>query len=148
MEAIFEKNPYPDLDIRESLSEEFEIPESKIQVWFQNRRTRRGRTKTRRGPCSSKQTTSKPPYSHPISPLPYCNPLPWFHVPSSLLPDLLPRYSPTTDYFIPSHSRANHLSQQQDKLRDLLIGELRAYDVKASSSTDSDGDSNLTSDIC
>lgn len=32
MEAIFEKNPYPDLDIREILSQEFGVPESKIQV--------------------------------------------------------------------------------------------------------------------
>ncbi|XP_046579867.1 double homeobox protein 4C-like [Haliotis rubra] len=149
MEAIFEKNPYPDLDIRENLSQELEVPESKIQVWFQNRRTRRGRTKTRRGPCSTKQTVSKPSYSHPIQPLPYCNPLSWFQAPSPSLPYLLPRCSPTADHLITSHSGAQHLkSQQQDHLRELLIGELRAYEVKASSSTVSDGDSNLTSDIC
>ncbi|XP_071088073.1 homeobox protein OTX2-A-like [Haliotis cracherodii] len=144
MEAIFEKNPYPDLDIREILSQEFGVPESKIQVWFQNRRTRRGRTKSRRGPYTTKQTISKHPYTHVIQPLAFTNTLPWFQAPSAMLPSLIPRCSPSADYWIPSRTSDHHPNgQQQDKLRELLIGELRTYE-----STASDDDPHQTSDMC
>ncbi|XP_004405340.1 PREDICTED: uncharacterized protein LOC101364213 [Odobenus rosmarus divergens] len=37
---IFQQNPYPGIATRERLSQELDIPQSRIQVWFQNQCTR------------------------------------------------------------------------------------------------------------
>ncbi|XP_030677656.1 double homeobox protein A [Nomascus leucogenys] len=36
----FMKNPYPGIDSREELAKEIGVPESRVQIWFQNRRSR------------------------------------------------------------------------------------------------------------
>ncbi|XP_037703973.1 double homeobox protein A-like [Choloepus didactylus] len=36
----FKNNPYPGIDSREQLAKEIGVPESRVQVWFQNRRSR------------------------------------------------------------------------------------------------------------
>ncbi|XP_061179104.1 homeobox protein Hox-A3-like [Saccostrea echinata] len=40
LEKVFHENPYPDAEKMEELSKELEIPESKLKVWFQNKRAR------------------------------------------------------------------------------------------------------------
>ncbi|VFV39349.1 zinc finger homeobox protein 4-like [Lynx pardinus] len=36
----FSNNPYPGFDSREQLAKEIGVPESRVQIWFQNRRSR------------------------------------------------------------------------------------------------------------
>lgn len=40
LEKIFESNQYPDLTIRTQLSDQLGMSPRKIQIWFQNRRTK------------------------------------------------------------------------------------------------------------
>ncbi|XP_004409557.1 PREDICTED: uncharacterized protein LOC101372512 [Odobenus rosmarus divergens] len=53
LHALFQRNPYPGIATRERLARELDIPESRIQVWFQNQRTRQLR-QSRLGSAKSK----------------------------------------------------------------------------------------------
>ncbi|ESO94549.1 hypothetical protein LOTGIDRAFT_100384, partial [Lottia gigantea] len=43
LETVFNENPYPDIVQREALGLECGVTEARIQVWFQNRRSRNRR---------------------------------------------------------------------------------------------------------
>ncbi len=36
LDQVFEKNQYPDIQLREQLSERLDVPEARIQVWLIN----------------------------------------------------------------------------------------------------------------
>nr|BAA95355.1 Mtx2 [Danio rerio] len=65
LKMAFNVDPYPGISVRESLSQATGLPESRIQVWFQNKRAR---TLKNRAIQSSPQLDNKSPLLSPFLP--------------------------------------------------------------------------------
>ncbi|XP_052429282.1 mix-type homeobox gene 1 [Carassius gibelio] len=66
LRATFETDPYPGISLRESLSQTTGLPESRIQVWFQNRRARTLKCKGGKKPLWQSQSPFSAMQSSPV----------------------------------------------------------------------------------
>uniref|UniRef100_A0A8C6WY00 Homeobox domain-containing protein n=1 Tax=Neogobius melanostomus TaxID=47308 RepID=A0A8C6WY00_9GOBI len=64
LKATFVTDPYPGISLRENLSQTTGLPESRIQVWFQNRRARTLKCKGAKKPLWQPDSPDQDPHVH------------------------------------------------------------------------------------
>ncbi|KAM4694191.1 homeobox protein Mix.1-like [Discoglossus pictus] len=106
LEQFFQINMYPDIHHREYLSKHIHLPESRIQVWFQNRRAKARRRKN--------QSKKFPVFEEHYPTMPGVN--------AYMYPSASPRHIPGALFqqqqmMIPQQHVPPHLSMPQDRLQ-------------------------------
>ncbi|XP_071817641.1 uncharacterized protein [Apostichopus japonicus] len=67
LERLFQEVAYPDMDLRTKIAERLEIDESRVTVWFQNRRAKYRRTSVKRNVDDVTPTSQDPHVASPAS---------------------------------------------------------------------------------
>ncbi|XP_072231285.1 uncharacterized protein [Leuresthes tenuis] len=118
LERAFSATRYPSIKMKESLSSITGLPESKIQVWFQNRRARFFKSKKAREPSNPRADCLHPHFT--------CTP-----PPSPPFPHLAPSWSPSPSLPSPAGYPAPSLPQSS-RLSTILDNQVMTSDLSAS----------------